>query len=185
MRFLMLAAFATLVLTPHAFAQEGAPVGAATPDWFSEYIDYMTRNGGRWATDNTDHRTEDDPVDAWVMVFSPEFDGASLSARLFSMTGDIESIDYWLFDGYWDAARGEASLVQTGWGGALGIGPIWQIDETTIRSEHVFSAPEGPVQTIAHIFVITGPDEHITRTETRVGDGDWIEGQSHTWVREG
>lgn len=179
-----LALFAILALSPAAFAQEVAETGSAVPGWYAEHLDYMTRDGGRWVAENSEYQSDQETTDRYIIVFSPEFGGTSMSARLFGVTGGEESVDFWHFTGYWDAARGEAVLIQTGWGGGVGSGPTWQIDASTIRSEQVFSSPGGPVRTEAHIFTITGPDEHVTRTLHRTGSGEWTEGRTYRWVRE-
>lgn len=181
---LAIAMIAALVLGGSAIAQDDAPTGSAVPEWYGEHVDYMTRNGGRWVADNAEFRSEQETAEHYVIVFSPEFGGASMSARLFAVTEGEESVDFWHFTGYWDPVANEAVLMQTGWGGNLGVGPTWQVDETTIRSEQVFSSPGGAIRTEAHDFIITGPDEHVTTTQRRVGDGPWTEGRTYTWVRE-
>ena len=180
----LIAALAAIAFGSAAEAQDDAPTGAVVPDWYVEHVDYMTRDGGRWVADNAEFRSDEETADAYVIVFRPEFGGTSMSARLFGVAGGEESVDFWHFNGFWDPVAQEAVLMQTGWGGGLGVGPTWQVDENTIRSEQVFSSPGGPVRTEAHIFIITGPDEHVTRTERRAGDGEWTQGRTYTWVRE-
>lgn len=179
-----IAALAALAWGGVADARTDAPTGAGVPGWYAEHLDYMTRDGGRWVAENSEYQSEQETTDQYVIVFSPEFGGTSMSARLFGVTDGEESVDFWHFNGFWDPVAEEAMLMQTGWGGGLGVGPTWQIDETTIRSEQVFSSPGGPVRTEAHIFINTGPDQHVTRTESRVGDGEWVPGRTYTWVRE-
>lgn len=172
-----------LAIPAGAGTQDGAQTGAAMPEWYGEHVDYMTRDGGRWVADNSEYRSDEETADHYVIVFRPEFGGASMSARLFGVTDGEESADYWHFTGYWDPVANEAVLMQTGWGGGLGIGATWPVDEGSYRSEQVFSSPGGPVRTEAHIFTVTGPDEHVTRTLRRTGDEAWTEGRTYTWLR--
>lgn len=173
----------SLALTPDAAEPSvAASPGAPIAGWYSEHVEYMTRDGGRWEASNAEHRSDDEPFETYVVIFSPVFGGTGMSGRLFGINDGEDSVDFWQFRGYWDPANAIGRLEQFGWGGAVGRGDIAPEDDHLLAVQE-FLAPGAPPRIEKHEFVVIDADTHITPTYRIEPDGTQTPGRSYTWRR--
>ena len=172
-----------LLAAPGARAEEAAWVPA--PDWFREHIDFLSRDGGDFRTDNTPYRSDAEPWDAYGLKWEKGPSGQTVHGRLFGIRDGETSGSFWEYLIYWHPAEGEARIVQVGTGGAVGTGTIEPAAEDGVqRSEQTFFTPEGSFR-MAHLVSNEG-DVHDTQVERWV-DGAWQPQRGYVWhrVREG
>ncbi|WP_417469542.1 hypothetical protein [Maricaulis sp.] len=174
------AAAMLLAATPDA-APASAP-GAPIADWYLAHVDYLTRDGGRWEASNAEYRSDDEPFETYVVIFTPSFGGTGMDGRLFGISGDQESVDFWHFRGYWDPARAVGRLEQFGWGGAIGLGDVFPEDDHVLAVQD-FLAPGVAARTEKHEFVVIDDDMHATPTHRIEADGSETPGRSYIWHR--
>ena len=87
-----------LLLAIPAAALAGDEASPATPPaWFLEEIATLTANGGRWVTDNSAYKNENEPFEAYGMVWSSSFDGVTMTGRLFGIKDGVETGNFWEF----------------------------------------------------------------------------------------
>jgi hypothetical protein len=164
-------------------AQPAGPppdTGAAIPDWYREHVAYMS---GRWETDNSAYRSEQETYDTYVIVFEPRFDGTGMRGELFGLSDGERSATFWEFSSWWDPDAGEAVLVQHGWGGSLGIGTIGPLADGDYTAEQDFHTPGRPDRRERHDFDVVDADTHETRSIRISPDGSETPGRHYVWQR--
>lgn len=182
-------ALAAPSLAAQTEAPEPKPETHAPPAWYLNEIDIRTRDGGRWVADNSAYKSETEPFDAYVVEWTRGY-AHTLTGRLYGLTGDEASIDFWTFHQYWHPGRGEAVLEQFGAGGAIGVGVIAP-DAEGPQSDQTFYGPDGSVSRTGHIEIypdaLEGGDDNVILSESWTIDasGAWTEKQrDYRWVRD-
>lgn len=170
--------FLLLTIPAAALASdEAAP--ATPPAWFLEEIATLTANGGRWVTDNSAYKNENEPFEAYGMVWSSSFDGVTMTGRLFGIKDGVETGNFWEFRQYWHPQERRAVLEQFGWGGVVGIGTSWREGETT-KSRQTFYAPDGTASETGHASSFPDATTHITESFDIVDD-TWSPRRKYVW----
>lgn len=178
-----IAAALFMALTPDpAVAPATATPGAPIAGWYSEHVEYMTRDGGRWEASNAAFRSNDEPFETYVVIFTPNFGGTGMSGRLFGISAGVDSADFWQFRGYWDPSHAVGRLEQFGWGGAVARGDLVPEGDHLLAVQE-FLAPGAAPRIEKHEFVVIDPDTHITPTYRIEPDGTQTPGRSYTWRR--
>lgn len=182
-----------LLLALPAQAEEKAPVsptpeGATAsetatpaPQWYLDDIAFLTRDGGRWAADNSQYQGDDDPFDAYVIEWKAGY-AYSMSGRLFGLKDGEETGDFWEMFQYWDPGKGEAVVTQFGFGKAVGLGRAW-VEDGVSMSEQRFYAPDGSISGIGHKARNPDANTHVTESFDIV-DGAWKPRRTYTWKRQ-
>lgn len=151
------------------------------PSWFTEGIEFLTRDGGRWIADNSAYQSDNEPYEAFGAEWSVDYAG-SITGRLFGILNGQETDDFWRFRQYWHPGEGRAIVEQFGLGGAIGIGPVWKEGEDE-RVQQTFYGPTGNVSERGHTAVY--PDENTYVTESfSIVDGEWTPNRIYTWKRD-
>lgn len=159
-------------------ADDAPPAGAAPP-WFLKEIATLTAGSGRWVTDNSDYRTEQEPFDAYATEWVSSFDGTTMRGRLFGFKDGKETADFWEFRVYWHPQQKQAVIEQFGWGGTLGTGSMWQ-EGTTTKSDQIFYTVDGGANRTGHVS--TFPDAGTQVTASFNIDGEtWTPRREYTW----
>jgi hypothetical protein len=174
----------TLVST--AILAAGLAVQAAgqpIPDWYLEHVAYMTADGGRWETGNADYMSDAETYDTYVIVFTSRFGGTGMTGELFDLEDGEASPVFWDFSGYWDPEAGQAMLVQHGWGGAMGAGPVEPGEAGIYVAEQDFHAPGQAPRHERHRFRVIDPDTHETVSTHVTADGSETPGRIYVWRR--
>ncbi len=174
---IVLAAFAAIAFGAAAARAELT----APPAWFLEEIKALTADGGRWITDNSAYRSEQEHFDQYGIEWRRSFDGASMTGRLFGLNDGKEAGDFWEFRQYWHPGQNEAVLEQFGWGGALGVGRLWREGEKT-KADQTFYSPDGTPSRIGHVAWFPDPDTHDSESFV-IEDGKWTRDRRYIWKR--
>ncbi len=174
---ILLAAIAAGALAGAASAQDENMAGP--PAWFAEHVAYMTADGGRWSAENAD---PDAGVERYVIVWTPEFGGASMSGRLFGVSDGAETPDFWRFNVYWHPGEERVVAMQRGAQYTLGVGEMTMTDDGAERLAQTFYS--GADETaIGHMSQPTDENTYVT-TSYMIDGENWVERQSFTWTRE-
>lgn len=164
-------------------AAEAAVAQTPAPAWFTDEIEFLTRDGGRWITDNGQYVSEQETDDAYGIEWRKSFDGHAMTGRLFGLKDGSETYSYWEFRFYWHPGKGEAVAEQFGWGGGLGIGTMAPGEEGVMKTVQTFYSPTQPSREEGHRSENPGPDTHVTHSFSIV-DGKWEPRRSYTWTRQ-
>jgi len=163
------------------FSGDTRAQSAAAPEWFINDIAALTAGTGRWVTDNSAYKSDQEPFDAYVTEWKASFDGTTMSGRLFGIKDGMETGNFWEFRQYWHPERKEAVLEQFGWGGTVGIGTIWLADSAT-KSDQMFYSIDGTTTRTGHVSRFSDSDSYITESFDIAGDV-WTLKRRYTWRR--
>lgn len=158
-----------------------SPVSGKAPDWFLEEIVTLTAGDGRWITDNSEYKNEQETFDAYVTEWVASFDGTVMSGRLFGRSNGKDTGNFWEFKQYWHPQRQEVVIEQFGWGGTIGIGTQWR-DGRETKSSQTFFAADGTATQTGHISSFPTSDTHVTESFDIKGD-TWKPRRKYTWQR--
>ncbi len=153
----------------------------AAPAWFLQDIATLTAGSGRWIADNSAYKSEQEPFDAYGTEWQASFDGTTMTGRLFGIRNGEETGNFWEFRQYWHPGRGEAMLQQFGWGGTVGIGIAWPVDDTT-KSDQTFFSVDGKQWRTGHVSHFPDSDTYVTESFD-IKDGKWTPSRTYTWHR--
>ena len=172
---------AAVLLLPPAGAQE---LGAPVPAWHLEYLNYMSRESGRWVTDNTTYRSDTEAVTEYVLEFAPSFDGTSMTGRLYGQVNGRYTVTLWEYRSYWDATATTSVLSQFGWEGGSGIGTIRPGGDNVYYAEQTVATPDLPRRIEGHVLSVIDEDTHRTEAYGVGIDGERIPTRTYTWRRD-
>jgi hypothetical protein len=94
-----------------------------------------------------------------------------------------ETAEFWQYQVFWHPGEDEASMVQFGVGGVLGIGQMWRKEDGIVRSEMTFYYPGRGSERVAHDLIESSPDAHLTRSYGW-RDGEWNPRREYVWKRK-
>lgn len=177
---LVLAAATIISMALHA----APPADATTvPAWFQQEAARLSQGSGRWLTDNSRYRSEQEPSDTYGVEWHSDAVGTGLDGRLFGNADGKEIAEYWRFTLRWNPGSGQVDVVQTGTGtgAAMGTGTLAGFEAATLM-EQKFSLPDGRSwRTLHHAWFEN--EEHVTRAYdwTR---GEWQPGRTYRWHRD-
>ena len=152
------------------------------PDWFTDDIEFLTRDGGRWLTSNADYQSENEPFEAYGLEWKKGY-ANSMTGRLFAIRDGEETGDFWRFVQYWHPGNGKAVVQQFGAGGAMGIGKLWPDSDGVNKMKQTFYNPDGSFTMNGHTARNPDADTHITESFNIV-DGEWQSNRIYTWRRD-
>lgn len=178
MRIILSVAVAFLMLS---FAARAADAPNAPPAWFVEEIAALTAEGGRWITDNSAYKNEQEPYDAYGVEWTSSFDGLTMRGCLFGLKDGKEIGDFWEFRQYWHPGRKEAVLEQFGWGGTVGAGRMWREGDVT-KSDQTFFRIDGGATRTGHVSSMPDAATHVTESFD-IKDEVWTPRRRYVWKR--
>jgi hypothetical protein len=143
----------------------------------------LVAGGDEWVADNASYRSDQEPVDAYVMTWDWGPGRRSVSGRLHAVVGGVRGPALWEFRQCWHPERREARLVQYGTDGTVGEGVLQRADDGSIVVEQDFWSPAGQ----------SWRQRHVERAEARSResrdarwvDGAWRDGRRYVWTRRG
>jgi hypothetical protein len=154
----------------------------APPAWMQHEMESLTRDGGRWITDNAAYRGPDEPHDAYGLEWSWGIGRKTVRGRLFGLQGGRDVGTFWEFRMVWHPGRREVLLYQFGGDGTLGVGPMIALADGRTEAVQTFYAPDGTVARVRHLTRTDG-DTHETSSFDEDGSG-WKPRRTYVWRRE-
>lgn len=90
---------------------------AATPEWFRDLMTALVADGDEWVADNDGYRSNDEPVDAYVLTWAWGPGRRLVSGRLQAVVGDDRRPPLWEFRQFWHPERrdGPTGTVRRRW----------------------------------------------------------------------
>ena len=177
---LLLTLTCALLAAPLAAAESATP--EPPPAWFLEHIEFMTRDGGVFHTDNSRYLSSEEPWEVYGLEWEKGPSRQTLRGRLFGLRGGEEAGTFWEFHTYWHPGEGKAYIYQVGGDGTLGIGTLEPPGaDGSARLEQTFYHVGGAVTRVAHVTRDHG-DTHETDSLDWV-DGAWQARRSYVWHR--
>lgn len=161
-----------------AAAAEPSP---GPPAWFLEHVEFMTREGGRWITDNSAYRSENEPFDQYGMVWEKGIDGQSLKGRLFGLAEGREVATFWEFRTVWHPRENRVHAFQWGGHGVYADGVMIGTGERSHRSEQEFIRSDGSSFSSGHESSEQEDGSYLTRSFDIGPDGSWQPRRSYLW----
>jgi len=155
------------------------------PDWARANIAYSTAGTGRWVADNAAYKSGTETWDSYVIEWRAGPDNLSMTARMYAMIdGRPSQGDFWSFYQYWDTAKGEMRIIQSGWG-VVGDGAMTAGDApNTFITEQTFTTTEGKANPVRHTMAELSPTQHETTSFNRGDDDDWVQDRRYIWTLE-
>lgn len=154
--------------------------GQSIPSWFQSE---MENRVGRWIASNEKYKSGTEPYGHYGIEWKWGLGKTTLEGRLFGMNGDTEAGDFWQYRQYWDPVKGQGVLIQFGYGGQVGEGPVSQMKDGKLETIQRFSAPGSPVREERHISFTEG-DRHTTTSFDKDQYGEWKEKRTYVWIRQ-
>lgn len=139
----------------------------------------LTAGSGRWVTDNSAYKSEQEPYDAYGTEWRASFDGTTLSGRLFGLVDGKEVETFWEFRHYWHPERQQAVVEQFGWGGTVGLGTATYSDDRA-RTHQIFYYANGSQRAVGHVSTFPDAMTHITESFT-IRDDAWLPDRRYVW----
>lgn len=150
------------------------------PDWFLKDLE---ANVGTWMTDNSKYLSEEEPYDEYVIEWTWGIGKTSIIGKLFGVAEGKPSGEFWQFRQYWDNMAKKAMLVQYGFGGAMGVGPLHPLDANTIEVIQLFSSPDGSNYLTKHISEMRD-NSLITTSYEKTDSDEWEVRRSYVWFKQ-
>lgn len=158
---------------------EAAP--AEAPAWLQEHFERMTAKGGRWLTDNSPYRSEQEPWDAYGLEWTWGVGKQSIKGRLYGLSGGQEKATFWEYRLVWHPGDAVALLYQFGVGGTFGFGPMKSPAPGIEELEQTFWEVDGRVWRLRHTARLVG--EALEMSSLHEVDGGWEKRRTYTWRR--
>ena len=157
----------------------------AVPAWLQDHMIFMTRGSGRWITDNSVFKSENELYDAYLTEWKWGIGKNSIRGRLAAIIDNKEVVTVWEYQLFWHPGENKAILHQFGRNGVFGVGEMVSVEDdgqTVRNTEMTFFAPDGTSWKDLH-NLYEKDDEHKTISFT-YKDETWREGRTYTWKRE-
>lgn len=167
-----------LMLLPGCAASAEVPA-QSLPEWFLAHIEFLTQ--GRWITDNSPHKSEDEPFDAYGMEYEKGLGGKSVRGRLFGLVNGKEVATFWEFHTVWHPGNNRVIAYQFGSDGTFAEGPLVATGKHTQRMEQVFYRPDGQSWKSGHETEEAADGTFITQSFDIGDDGAWRKGRLYIW----
>jgi len=176
---LMSVSFALLLV---AAPVGGAAVenGQAPPDWVAQS---MAARVGVWIADNSLHRSEAEPWEAYGIEWTWGLGQRSLIGRLYGIRDGKDVATFWQFREYWHPGEKQLVALQFGADGTVGIGPHIRKADGSDEILQVFYAPDGSASRIGHRSTLRG-DEQVSQSFDVSEDGTWAPRRSYVWRKQ-
>lgn len=155
---------------------------AAVPPWFGQEIEYLTRAGGCWITDNSEYQGAQEPYPAYGMEWTKGLSGLTARGRLFATDGDGNTHDLWELYLYWNPLERRAVAMQVHPDGNFGVGELTAESDTERELVQVFWAPGGDTFSFRHQETRSA-DEKRSQTFTEQ-DTIWRPNRTYVWKRD-
>lgn len=163
-----------------ALWKEKKSVGHPIPQWLLDDWAARTRDGGNWVTDNADFKSENEPFDAYGILWEYGLGEKHLRGRLYGIRDGQEIGTFWQFLEFWDPAAGEARIVQIASDGTVGQGRIWRQDDGSLKEQQTFTSPDGgSFESGHHSWMEDGT--HHTQS-FRIVEGEWVKNRLYKWA---
>jgi len=175
---------ALLLAATLAVPAAGQDAGAPVPDWHRDFIDFLSRESGRWVGDNTPYRSDIEAATEYVLEFAPSLDGTSMTGRMYGQVDGRYLVTMWEYRGYWDPATGTSVMLQVGWDGQSGIGAVVPEGEGAFRYRQTVSTPGLPARVEEQLITVI--DENTYRMEAwgLDADGERVPTRTYTYLRD-
>ena len=168
-----------------SFAEETI---SAVPSWFSDDVQYSSRSGGRWLTDNAQYKSAQEQWDSYVIHWQAGPANHSMSGRMWALKDNAPSNgDFWAFSQYWNPATGEAVVQQSGWG-SVGIGRLQPASskqrDADFEMLQLFTTFDGNSSETGHRVKRVDDDTYDTWSFSFDKNGKEVEGRYYRWRRD-
>lgn len=152
----------------------------APPAWV---LEEMRRTEGRWIADNSAHKSDDEPYDAYGLEWRSATAGRTLIGRLFAIQDGEELGTLWEYRMFWHPERGSLWLIQFGTDGTVGEGEIERTGPDSTEVDQTFYSPGGTTWRSGHRDR-KGEDRKVIQSFAIDADGSWKLQREYTWVKQ-
>lgn len=150
------------------------------PAWVQEDWQFWTQDSGRWLTDNTANKSQNEPFDAYGMEWKWGLGKKTLKGRLFALREGKEIGTIWEFHYLWHPAQKRVMLNQFGSDGTYATGTLTPIGENKVEAIERFYNSDGTTMQIGHRAERLG--DHVRMQSYNVTeDGVWKERRFYIW----
>lgn len=165
-----------------AQSQTTPPPAAEAPEWWSDHVDYMSANGGRWVAPNPAGLDDPETPDAYGMTWVADDDGYLLIGRLYGLEDGVETQEFWTFREFWHPGERRVAVQQWGDAGIFGDGYTTSSASGQTETDQTFWLSDGRSWREGH-RAIEGEDAYVTESFQISADGVWTSSSKFTWRR--
>jgi hypothetical protein len=183
-RFLLPALAAALSLaavSPVAAQEEKTRTEIAmTKQWGA-----MLKGSGEWRAPNPDFADPKTTPKEYAVRFrwGPyRQDVVGELVGFFETEKGMKEARFWNFYSYHNPVTDEILLVQVGWDGAMGSGPMSVAGDGTETVDQIFYAADGKMRIVRHVTTHVGADAHNSDVYERDDKGEWKLERKWTWT---
>ena len=153
------------------------------PKWLQDHFAFMTEGTGRWVTDNSKYKNENEPFDEYVTEWSWGVGKQSIKGRLFALKDKKEVATFWEYRVFWHPQERRVVFEQFGAGGVFGTGEMRVVELAEGKFENnvelIFYAPNGSSWKDLHKLT-ENKSEHTTQSYV-FKDGSWEMKRTYIW----
>ena len=174
-----------LVILPAHSASAQQPLPNAPPAWFVDDVLFQTAGSGRWQTDNSSYKSEQEPWDFYQMQWTAGPDNTSMAGEMSALKDGVKSKgEFWHFSQYWDPAQKQAVVLQNGWG-VFGSGPLTPNGaDNELEMTQTFTRFDGNSNLQGHRVKRVSETSYETWSYLIDEDGKKIDGRHYVWLRK-
>lgn len=176
-----------LICFPNLFAQDGSNTANPNrmPKWLQDHFAFMTTGTGRWITDNSKYKNENEPFDEYVTEWTWGVGKQSIKGRLYALKDKKEVATFWEYRVFWHPKEKRAVFEQFGIAGVFGTGEMRVIESADGKSENnvelTFYSLDGSSWKDLH-KLIERENEHQTQSFD-FKDGSWKLKRTYIWKK--
>jgi hypothetical protein len=91
---------------------------------------------------------------------------------------------FWDFNQYYDPSTQNVVIMQIGWNGTLGTGPLIATEDGSFELIQTFTGPDGNTRKEKHSYSKPNADTEITTAYNLDADNTWVTGRTYKWRRQ-
>lgn len=126
------------------------PAREFLPHWVQADWEYRTEGSGRWMTDNSANKSENEPFDAYVLEWKWGLGKRTIKGRLIAMQEGKEVGTLFEYRLAWHPVDKVLTLSQYGSDGTLAIGTVKEIGDMKTEALQRFYLPDGTTFLFGH-----------------------------------
>lgn len=157
-----------------------AAAGAQPPEWLVDHMEHMTQGSGIWIADNSEYKSDQEPMDAYATEWKWGLGRKSITGRLYGIQDGKETGTYWEFRTFWNPVEEKVYAYQFGAGGAVAKGEATFTETGFLRIEQTFYNPDGTTAGVGHKSKDL-PGIHETQSFDINEKGEWVKRRFYRW----
>lgn len=152
----------------------------AQPSWV---LDHFESQIGVWSADNSEYKSDTEPMTVYILEWNWSGIKNSLVGRLYGKIDSISTPIFWDFYQYWNPKIEQIEIKQIGSDGTLGVGSMTFKNSLEYDLNQEFTTPNGNSKFVRHDYKKQDSDTEITTSFDETVDGKWVKKRTYFWFK--